>query len=197
MLRPRRASGFSLIELVIGLAVLGILIMVGLPNLTTWIQNTHIRTAAEGIQAGLQFARAEALRRNGSVGFYLVSSLTGSCALSTAGTNYVVSIGSPAGSCDTAPSDAGPILQVRAGTEGSPNAVIAATGGSSFTFNGLGRGVGAGNFTQINISNPTGGTCQASGGTMRCLRITISTGGDIKMCDPAVGDNTDPRFCPV
>lgn len=195
MLKPRRASGFSLIELLIGLAVLGILVMVGLPNLTTWIQNTQIRTAAEGIQAGLQFARAEALRRNSSVGFYLVNSLAASCALSTSGTNYVVSTSSPAGSCNTAPSDAGPILQTRAGTEGSANAVVTATGGSSFTFNGLGRGVGAGNFTQINITNPTGGTCQASGGTMRCLRITVSTGGQIKMCDPAVTDNTDPRAC--
>lgn len=195
MLIRRASSGFSLIELMIGLAVLGILIMVGLPNLTTWIQNTHIRTAAEGMQAGLQFARSEALRRNGSVGFYLVNSLTSSCALSTSGTNYVVSIGSPAGSCNTAPSDAGPILQVRAGTEGSTNAAIAAAGGSSFTFNGLGRGVGAGNLTQIDITNPTGGTCQAGGGTMRCLRVTVSTGGQIKMCDPAVTDNTDPRSC--
>lgn len=195
MLSNGRSAGFTLIELAIGLAVLGVLIAVGLPNLRTWIQNTHIRTAAEGMQSGLQFARSEALRRNGSVGFYLVNSLTGSCALSTTGTNYVVSTTSPAGSCNTAPSDAGPILQVRSGTEGSANAVIAASGGSSFTFNGLGRGVGAGNFTQIDISNPSGGTCQAGGGTMRCLRVTVSAGGQIKMCDPAVTDNTDPRAC--
>lgn len=195
MLSGRHAWGFSLIELMIGLAVLSMLLMVGLPNLTTWIQNAHIRTAAEGMQAGLQFARAEALRRNTSLGFYLVNSLTSTCALSTSGTNYVVSIGSPAGSCNIAPSEAGPLLQVRAGVEGSANAVIAATGGSSFTFNGLGRGVGAGNLTQIDITNPTGGTCQASGGTMRCLRVTVSTGGQIKMCDPAVTDNADPRRC--
>jgi hypothetical protein len=31
---------------------------------------------------------------------------------------------------------------------------------------------------------------------MRCLRIRISTGGEVKMCDPAVIDATDPRICP-
>lgn len=195
MLSCPRERGFSLIELMIGLAVLGIVIMVGLPNLTTWIQNAQIKTAAEGVQAGLQYARAEALRRNASVRFQFVNSLTNSCALSTAGTNFVVSLTDPSGACSTAPSDAGPVLQTRSGAEGSQNAAIAATGGSLVTFNGLGRLVGAGNFTQVNITNPGAGTCQASGGTMRCLRLVVTTGGQIRMCDPAVTEATDPRYC--
>lgn len=195
MLSARHARGFSLIELMIGLAVFGIVMMVGLPNLTTWIQNSQIKTAAEGLQAGMQSARAEALRRNTSVRFQLVNALTGSCALSTAGGNYVVSLTDPTGACNTAPSEAGPILQTWTSSEGTRNAVIAATGGSVVTFNGLGRVVGAGNFTALNITNPTGGTCQASGGTMRCLRLTLSTGGQIRMCDPAVTDTADPRYC--
>jgi type IV fimbrial biogenesis protein FimT len=50
--------------------------------------------------------------------------------------------------------------------------------------------------SQILITNPVGGTCEhVDGGSMRCLRIDISIGGEAKMCDPAVTDVTDPRIC--
>lgn len=189
------AAGFSLIELMIALAVLGMLLFVGLPNLTTWLQNTHIRTAAEAVQSGLQLTRAEALRRNALVRFQLVTNLTAGCALSSSGTSWVVSLANPAGACNVNPSDttAPQIIQKRAGSDGSRNAAVAATGGSSIVFNGLGRAPGA-TLTQIDISNPNAGVCQTAG-PMRCLRLVVNTGGIVRMCDPAVADNTDPRFC--
>jgi type IV fimbrial biogenesis protein FimT len=189
--------GFTLIELMVTIAVLGLLMMVGLPSIAAWLQNTQIRTSAEATQAGLQLARAEALRRNASVRFQLVSSLTSGCALSTSGTNWVVSLADPTGACDVDPSDtvAPLIVQKRAGIEGSPNAVVAALGGSSVVFSGLGRVLGAGAITQIDISNPAGGACQTASGPMRCLRLTVGSGGQVRMCDPTVADNTDPRFC--
>ena len=95
--RPSAADGFSLIELMITLAVLGMLIMIALPNMGTWIQNTQIRTAAEGMQAGLQLARAEALKRNTTVRFQLVDTLTSACAVSATGRNWVVSLGDASG----------------------------------------------------------------------------------------------------
>ncbi|MBI2509431.1 MAG: prepilin-type N-terminal cleavage/methylation domain-containing protein, partial [Betaproteobacteria bacterium] len=61
---PRNAMGFTLIELMVGIAIVGILIMIALPNFTIWIQNTQIRAGAEGILSGLQLARTEAVRRN-------------------------------------------------------------------------------------------------------------------------------------
>ncbi len=136
--------------------------------------------------------------------FQLTTSLDSSCALSTTGTNWVVSLADPTGACDVNPSDtvAPQIIQKKSGAEGSQRAVITATGSTTIYFNGLGRLAnpgGAANITQIDITNPTGGTCQhadAANGTMRCLRITIAAGGgESKMCDPAVTDNTDPRFC--
>ncbi|MGH8670601.1 MAG: pilus assembly FimT family protein, partial [Burkholderiales bacterium] len=62
-------SGMSLIELLIGLAIFGILITKGLPSYSLWIQNTQIRATAESIQAGLHAARSEAVTRNGIVEF--------------------------------------------------------------------------------------------------------------------------------
>jgi type IV fimbrial biogenesis protein FimT len=198
MLTPRLSRGFTLIELMITLAVLGMLLMIALPNMGTWLQNTQIRTSAEAMQAGLQLARAEALKRNTTVRFQLVNSLTSSCALSTSGRNWVVSLADPSGLCNLDASDtvAPQIIQKRSSAEGSPNAQVNATGGSSVVFNGLGRAA-AGSLTQIDITNPTNGTCKTAAGNepMRCLRIAVNAGGTVRMCDPAVDDATDPRKC--
>lgn len=196
MLIRRHNAGFSLIELMIGLVVVGIVLMVGLPSLTVWMQNTQIRNAAETINAGLTTARAEALRRNANVRFQLVDNLTAGCALNSQGTSWVVSTNNPAGGCNATPSNDGPILQKKDGAEGSPNVTVASFGGTdTVVFNGLGRILTVTPITRIDVENPTGGTCVASGGQMRCLRLTITTGGQIRMCDPAVADNTDPRAC--
>ena len=192
------ARGFTLIELMITLAVLGMLLMMALPSMGTWLQNTQIRTSAEAMQAGLQLARAEALKRNTTVRFQLVSSLTSSCALSTSGRNWVVSLADPSGLCNLDASDtvAPQIIQKRSSAEGSPNAVVTATGGSSVVFNGLGRAA-AGSLTEINVTNPSNGACKTTAGNepMRCLRIAVNAGGTVRMCDPAVDDATDPRKC--
>lgn len=192
----KRSHGFTLIEMMITLAVFALLLMVGLPSMTTWLQNQQIRTSAEGIQAGLQLARAEALRRNAPVRFQLVDTLTPACVLVNTGTNWIVSITDPTGLCDVDPSDiAAPLtIQKRAGAEGTPNAVVTATGGSSVIFTGLGRVNAAGGITRIDVTNTNGGVCQPAG-PMRCLRVNLTSGGSPRMCDPAVTDNTDPRFC--
>jgi type IV fimbrial biogenesis protein FimT len=198
----RRMQGFNLIELMIGIAIMGVLITIGLPNLSTWLQNAQIRTAADGVLSGLNLARAEALRRNAPVRFQFTTTLDAGCALSTTGRNWVVSLADPTAQCNVAPSEtaAPQILQAKSSVEGTPNAVITATGGSSVTFNGLGRASGAGQITAVDITNTTGGACQTSdgtaGGPMRCLRVQISAGGQTRLCDPAVTSATDPRFCP-
>jgi type IV fimbrial biogenesis protein FimT len=82
--------------------------------------------------------------------------------------------------------------------------VLTATNGpaaaTTVTFNGLGRVTGAAPITQIDVrhvTDPIGGNCQPAG-PMRCMRLNISSGGQVRMCDPAVNpavDPTDPRLC--
>lgn len=189
-----RQGGMSLIELMIGIVVLGILLALGAPTFSRWTQSSQIRNAAEAIHNGLMLARAEAVRRNTAVRFQLVTTTTGACALSDTGANWVVSLDTPAGACDAAPSDnvAPRIVQVRSAAEGSRNAAVNAGGVSLITFNGTGQATG-GAPAAINVTNPTGGAC-APGGPMRCMRVTVATGGQIRMCDPARAAD-DPQGC--
>lgn len=198
-----RQAGVSLIELMIAITIAALLMMIGLPSMVTWLNNSQIRTAGETMLAGLTLARVEAVKRNQIVRFQLVSDLTSGCTLSSSGTSWVVSLADPSAACNAAPSDtaAPQIIQAKSGGEGTNHVAVTATGAATVYFNGLGRVTspgGAANITRILITNPGAGTCQyvdPTNGTMRCLRIDISAGGEIKMCDPAVTDVTDPRIC--
>ena len=55
-----RHRGFTLIELMVGLALLAVLTMLAFPTFTTMVQNARLRAVADSILAGLQGARAEA-----------------------------------------------------------------------------------------------------------------------------------------
>jgi type IV fimbrial biogenesis protein FimT len=194
MRRHSRSRGFTIVELLVTITVLGIVLMLGLPNMSAWLQNTQIRTSAEAMVSGLQLARTEALRRNRQVRFNVVDTLDAGCNLIATGGSWVVSMADPSGKCNVDPSDTTDpfIVQRRSGQDGSQNVAVSATA-STVLFNGLGS---AGAPVQFAVTNPNGGTCQQSGGTMRCLQINVSASGSVRMCDPAVGDATDPRKCP-
>jgi type IV fimbrial biogenesis protein FimT len=209
LMRHAPQAGFSLIELMVGITIMALLIMIGLPNMAIWLNNTQIRTTGETMLAGLTLARTEAVKRNQIVRFQMVSDLTSGCSVASNGKSWVVSLDDPTSACDTAPSDAvAPrIIQSRSGSEGTERTTVAGivagttVPATTVFFNGLGRLTspgGATDLTQIDITNPVGGTCENSAGTggpMRCLRINISLAGAPRMCDPVVTDATDPRRC--
>lgn len=180
-LRPR-PRGVSLIELMVGLAVMAIIMVISAPNFSTFIRNSQIRNAAESIQTGLTLAKSEAVRRNTNVKFDLV------------GTNSSWQVG-----CVTTSTDCPASIQSRAAAEGSRNTAITATD-SSLSFNGLGRittAFASGTTASIDVTDASGSTCAASGGTARCLRVVVTLGGQIRMCDPAlsVSKPSDPQAC--
>lgn len=193
MRRPPRGRGFTIIEVLVTLTVLSLVLMLGLPNISAWLQNTQIRTGAEALLSGLQLARTEALRRNRQVRFNIVDTLDASCNLIATGGNWVVSMADPTGKCSVTPSETVDpfILQKRGGQEGTQNVAISASASTVF-FNGLGSASGS---LQVTVTNPTGGACQAAAGPMRCLQVNVSSSGAVRMCDPAVSDATDPRKC--
>ena len=194
--RATLARGFTLIELAVVLAVIGVVLALGAPAFSAWIQNTQIRTAGESTLTGIKLARVEALKRNAMVRFQMMTSIDGACVLSTSGANWVVSVDDAAHLCNVTDSTATPlIVRVKASGEGTSNVVYAASQ-SSINFDALGRvtPVPAGDVV-IDVTNPAGGDCAAGGGPMRCLEIIVTPGGQARMCDPAVTVATDPRSC--
>lgn len=183
--------GFTLIEFAISLVVLAILIVAALPSMAAFIQNMRIRTAAEAVYNGISLARMEAIRRNTTVTFWLVSSTDNACALSSTTTSWVITpdASSPAGACG-----AESIIQRRAGSEGSANIAITSTGSAGcIAFNGLGR-----------VVTPTGCATAisrlvfstSSTASPRVLEVRVTDGGSIRMCDPNTAlQSDDPRRC--
>lgn len=165
---PTNQRGVTLIELLIAMAILAILLGVAVPNFTTWLQNTQIRTATESIKNGLQLARAEAIRRNEPVNFVLSSATSTGWTVSTV---------------------AGIQIQQRLSSDGSPNVTAAVTpaGATTVTYNRLGRISNTGALTQIILNGPSPQD--------RSLTLNISAGGQVRGCDPAISDTTDPRHC--
>lgn len=198
----------SLVELVVGLVIIGVLLALAAPNYSAWVQNTKVRTTAEAMLNGVQLARAEAVRRNSQIRFYLTDTLTAACVASAAGTNWVVSFDDPTGLCDIPPMVDNPnvdpatlaaprIIQLRSSNEGSTGITVAASQ-SSIIFNGLGRITPVPGATiTIDMSNPAAGACAAlggGGGPVRCMRVAISSGGQVRLCDPARA-SSDPVGC--
>lgn len=192
-----RQRGFTLVELIVTIAVLAVILAMAMPSVANWTGNTRIRNVADSLQNGLQMARAEAIRRNQNMSFWLVAlgdptTLSNDCTLSSSSGSWVVSVNSPVGHCADAPStDSSPMI-VTGRASGNGITVAAyqadqATAGNSITFDGFGR-----------IVNTTGaiGLVKVTGvsGSVN-LWIVVSPGGLVRMCDPRVTDTKDPRLC--
>jgi type IV fimbrial biogenesis protein FimT len=67
MMRFQMLRGFTLVELMITLAVLGILITIGVPSFNDLVQNQRVKAATSDIYSSLTLARSEAIKRNAEV----------------------------------------------------------------------------------------------------------------------------------
>lgn len=63
----RSSSGFTLIELMVTVAVIGILAVVGVPAMASLVNANRIMGANDNLVSALQLARSEAIRRGAAV----------------------------------------------------------------------------------------------------------------------------------
>jgi type IV fimbrial biogenesis protein FimT len=198
----RHTAGFTLIELAVTLAVFGLLLAIVAPSAGSWLANLQIRSAAESLQTGLQKARMEAVGRNRPIRFSLVSTsnltvMDNSCALSSNSASWAISVNNPAGKCGNALSNTVDPMLVETHAAGanarrvrvSATEANGTTAAHSVVFDGFGRVLGANALARIDIDNAV------AGNDFRPLRIVISDGGGIRMCEPRVSSSTDPRAC--
>ena len=118
-----KQQGMTLVELVIGVAILGIISAIAVPSYTEYIANAQIRTTTESIRNGLQVARAEAVKRNATVAFTLNST----------DTSWVVG-------CPTVRANCPATIQTKTAREGGSTTVtVAITGANAVSFTNLGN----------------------------------------------------------
>lgn len=182
-----RHRGFTLIELLVGLAIVVILILIGMPALNQSLDSSRLKAAATSFSSGLQYARSQAVSRNEPVRF--MSELNGAAV--SAGW-AVATLAAPA-----------TILQSRSRNEGAATRVnVAANAGFvGVQFNGLGAATLIDAAGTAVVANPgifaftsPEGACAANGGTVRCLDVRLTPGGQIRLCDPAAAAS-DTRAC--
>lgn len=165
----RPAAGFSLVELMIGITIVTLVGALGVPSFVSQVRDGRIRTIADELHDGLQMARQEAIQRNTTIRFDVLSS----------GWQVVL------------PGTTDGVLAGRTNTTKESSYTVTATA-STLSFNGSGR-ASTSSF-RVDVASASA-TCKASGGAIRCLRIVVQPGGAIKSCDPAAASN-DPRKCP-
>ncbi|MFO1397201.1 MAG: GspH/FimT family pseudopilin [Burkholderiales bacterium] len=178
----RRAhAGFTLIELMVALAIAVILLVLAAPAYVRWMADAEVQSGAASVAAGIRGAQAEAVKRNAVVEFVI-----------TPGSGWQTQLQGT-----TTPLDQG---QFAAGSAQSTFTVTPA-GATTVTFSPLGRiwtddGTATGKnldgsdyVTQIDVQN-TNGT--------RALRIVFGgMGAAARVCDPAFDGQTppDPKGC--
>ncbi|QBE65692.1 pilus assembly FimT family protein [Pseudoduganella lutea] len=77
MLQLRAGRGYTLIELMVGVAILGSLVAVGIPNMTNWVVANKAKAASEFYLEGLSMARRQAVTHNARSRFVLTPGSNG------------------------------------------------------------------------------------------------------------------------
>lgn len=160
LIRHRKPGGFTLIELMVAVAVMGIMLMLAVPAMGTWLGNAAIRTNAEAISNAVQFARTEAIRRNASVRI----------TIDAAGTSWNITMVSD-----------GTVVQERSADANASKVAVTFEPAASrtITFSGLGSITDAAPITAVKVDSTTISAAQS-----REMCVMIAVSGVARMCDP-------------
>ena len=178
--------GFTLVELLVTLALMAILLSMGAPLLTTWTANARVRAVAEQLGNDLRLTQSEALRRNRQTVFALTDATPALNASATDDGNRWFA--------QALPLMAGETLSDQHFILASSNArqnKVSLTGPAVTCFNAIGRptsnsatGLGETCTAPTSATTPVQYVVSATSSD-RPLRVSVFMGGQVRLCNPA------------
>jgi len=205
-LNHRRAGGFTLVELMVAIAIMGTLLAVGIPNMTTWVMANKARAASEFYAEGLAMARREAVTRNAASRLVLSLNANGQLdwqvdvCFPVPGTPCSADSGSwssVAAAADNDPNADSPYKSVFRAATALPNAdvlvpTVQPQGSTGVYFTALGwvDAADAGRLARLQLT-PSSDLRDA----VQPVALVVTLAGVVAKCNPAISA-PDSRACP-
>jgi len=172
----RAHAGFTLIELMVALAIAVILLVLAAPAYVRWMADAETQSGAASVGEGIRRAQAEAIKRNVNVEFVLSPSA-----------GWQVQLQGSTTAIDRATFSSGSAQASFAATPAGATIVTFSPFGRVWTDDGTPAGKnqdGSDPLTQVDVSNASG---------TRSLSVLVGgTGGAARVCDPAWDGKTPP-----
>jgi type IV fimbrial biogenesis protein FimT len=197
----RPNAGFSLIELMVTLTLVGFLLVIAIPAFGKWSADARVRAVAESLTNAIRLTQSTAVSRGRTSMFALATDTPpGVTSTPTANSpNWFAALNPLAGSDETAAA-LGLILKSTEGTQRN----VSVSGPALVCFNSFGRQTNLGaaatsvNATcSVQTSDTTPTTYTVSqGSATRKFNVLVYLGGRVRMCDAAKTlSSTNPDGC--